>query len=132
MYVPLIENPIFVPMNFFRKSYLRNLLILMAGITFLNMGFVLAEVSLLELGKYYAAADEVSTSMEDEQENGNESETNDSLEEEIDLMNHFYREQSFNVFFISLRKEAPFIQEILHQTFPETFSPPPEQSPSMA
>jgi hypothetical protein len=131
MCVPLIENPIFVPMNFFRKSYLKNLLILMAGITFLNMGFLLAEVSLLDLGKYYAAADEVSTSLEDEQENTNESQTNDS-EEEIDLMNHFYREQSFNIFFISLRKEAPYIQEILHQTFPETFSPPPELSPSMA
>jgi hypothetical protein len=119
-------------MNLFRKSYLRNLLILMAGITFLNMGFVSAEVSLLDLGKYYAAADELSSSLEDEQENGNESETNDSLEEEIDLMNHFYLEQSFNIFFISVRKEAPYIQEILHQIFPETFSPPPESSPSLA
>jgi hypothetical protein len=119
-------------MNVFRKSYLRNLLILLAGITFLNMGFVLAEVSLFDLGKYYAAADEVSSSLEDEHESETESETSDSMEEEIDLMNHFYLEQSFNIFFISLKKESTYIQQILHDTYQETFSPPPESSPSVA
>jgi hypothetical protein len=119
-------------MNIFRKSYLRNLLILLAGLTFLNMGFVLAEISLFDLGKYYAVADEVSASLEDEQENESGSETSDSVEEEIDLMNHSYYEQSFNLFFISLQKQSPFIQEILHDTYRETFSPPPELNPSMA
>ena len=92
----------------------------------------LAEVSLFDLGKYYAAADEVSKSLEDEQETETESETSDSMEEEIDLMNHFYLEQSFNVFFTSLKKESTYIQQVLHEAYQEIFSPPPESSQSVA
>ena len=105
---------------------MREILILLAGITFLNMGFILAEVSLLNLNKYYSVLDEVSTSLEDEQETGSESPGNDSIEEEIDLMNHFSYDHSLNLYFISLERKASFILEIVNFAYREIFSPPPE------
>jgi hypothetical protein len=111
-------------MKFFRLAYIREMMIVLTGVSFLNMGFFLAEVAVLELDKCSKLVENlVNTGFEEERE----SESGDSSEEKVvDLMNPHSTEHAV-VLLYSLPEKKFISPDPLWDThYLEEFSPPPE------
>lgn len=113
-------------MKLFRIRFVRDAMILIAGLTFLNMGFFLAEAAALKLKNTKLLENIARSGFEEERDGGEEVPGGDISEEEVDLMNtHYFIQQSISFEFIRQRKSV-HNERFSHPHHLEIFCPPPE------
>jgi hypothetical protein len=100
-------------------------MILIAGITFLNMGFFLAEASALKL-KNTKLLENIARSGFEEERDGSEEIPGDAGEEEVDLMNNHYFIHHSIPFQIALQRKGVRNELFTYPHHLEIFCPPPE------
>ena len=116
-------------MPVFRNKYLRTLLTLMTGIIFLNMGFFLLEVRLLDLHKNRQLMENISrmvagAAFEEERDAGSSSAG--FAEEEYVAGHHAHNHQA-KLFLISDNTSHLFEAGTCRLGYLKKFSPPPER-----
>ena len=113
-------------MKVFRVKFVRDVMILIAGLTFLNMGFFLAEAAALKLKNTKLLENIARSGFEEERDGGEEAPGGDTSEEEVDLMsNHYFFQQSISFEFLQQRKSM-HNERFSHPHHLEIFCPPPE------
>jgi hypothetical protein len=113
-------------MKSLRTSYVRSLIVVLAGMAFFNLGFIQSEITLLNLnGDQKLFQNIANSTFEEESENGPESSEEDPLKEVIDF-SIFDDEISCGHLAFSTRKNSPFNSLFLNPGYKSTFSPPPE------
>jgi hypothetical protein len=114
-------------MKFIRIQFIKVVVILISGLTFLNMSFILTELNALGLGKHSTLFQNiVNAGIEEEKETDSCGE-NDCLENEEYLS--FNNDFSLKASVIELKK-LKFIDHncsLFDSGFQESFSPPPEE-----
>jgi hypothetical protein len=110
-----------------RATYFRKVFALIAGIIFLNMSFIIAELSSIGIGKENTLLQNIMNSgFEEEEEGGPESSEADPLEDELyfSLVDCLYQDK------IALLTALQFNKNLANNLFDsgyrEIFSPPPE------
>jgi hypothetical protein len=112
-------------MNSVRATYTRNLILLLAGIAFFNLGFIQTEINLLDLkGSQKLFQNIAGSTFEEESETGETSEE-DSQKEAIDFL-MFQHDAPCEHSLLAIRKNSPFNNLYLNPGYKSTFSPPPE------
>lgn len=113
-------------MKLFRIRFVRDVMILIAGLTFLNMGFFLAEAAALKLKNTKLLENIARSGFEEERDCSEEIPGGDSSEEEVDLMNsHYFIHQSIP-FELALRRKGVHSARFQYPHHLEIFCPPPE------
>jgi hypothetical protein len=111
-------------MKLFRKSYLMKLFVLLAGITFLNLSFILAELSAIGLGRSSAIVQNlINSGFEEEQESSSESEGDSEIEFLLSL--HQHQDHAIMLLSVAQASTSLCCQDV-HPGHLTTFSPPPE------
>jgi hypothetical protein len=114
-------------MKFFRLPFIREAMILFTGITFLNMGFFLAEVTALKIPKDTKLIQSIAGNIfEEEREHGAESAPNDSAETEIDLLSHHTYIHQISPGFTLCERRGIIDDPFSDNYHLEIFCPPPE------
>jgi hypothetical protein len=113
-------------MKVLRLKYFRKIFALMAGITFLNMSFIIAELNSIGLGKNNSLLQNVLNSgLEEEEEGGSESSESDSIETEL----YCAAQENFlyhNIVTASRQYSKHRVNSLFDLGYREVFSPPPE------
>jgi hypothetical protein len=115
-------------MKLFRIGFIRDTMIFIAGIAFLNMGFFLAEVSALDLGKYTRLLENIAASgFEEERDCGGEQTPGSGdADEKVDLMSHHYLIQHSVPVPLALQRKGSRNELFCYYHHLEIFCPPPE------
>jgi hypothetical protein len=112
-------------MNLLRGIFIRSVFILLAGIAFLNMSFILAEINALDLAKKYKSLVQmvINAGLEEEKEAGGEASETDSIE--VDLIDGLLTH--YEILLTSAKRRNKTLDRLaLHPGHNETFSPPPD------
>jgi hypothetical protein len=98
--------------------------VLLAGITFLNLSFIMAEFSAIGFGKNSAIIQNlINTGFEEEQESSSESEA----DPEIEFLLSFHQHHDYAIILFSVTQAASFLRtQDIRPGHLTTFSPPPE------
>jgi hypothetical protein len=112
-------------MKLLRSAYTRNIIIMMAGLAFFNLGFLQNELRVLQLKDCGALIQVLANTLEEEREAGSESSEEDPFKElfELSLQTHDPWESSFS---FATKRHSPFENLFLNPGYKSTFSPPPE------
>lgn len=119
-------------MHLLRGNYTRRIFILLAGIAFLNLSFILAEISALGLAKKYKSIVQLVTNsgLEEEKEMGGESGESDSAEE-VDIIGHSLTNYKL-LFSATIDRNKKTDNQSVHPGHIEKFSPPPDGHVSLS
>jgi hypothetical protein len=110
-------------MKVFRLAYLRRLLLLITGITFLNMGFFLVEASALEIeSKLFQS---ITNSVFEEESESGEPSVKDSVTE-IDYLNTTTFSHAAILFIVNENRKGVHDDPDANHHHLEVFCPPPE------
>ena len=115
-------------MNQFRKHFLSKVIALITGVIFLNMGFFLAEVSMLKLTNQELVqniAKLISSSGFEEERDGESSEK-DSAAKEVDILVNQIQIHHSSLFLIAAKTNRNIEDHYPHANYSQTFSPPPD------
>jgi hypothetical protein len=114
-------------MKFWNKSWWLKLTVLLAGVTFLNMSFILTELDALGFKvTTKSTQNTVTGAMEEEQESSSESEESDP---ESELFLSIHQELSDRVLYLIASHQNNIFDNLkIHSAYIQSFSPPPEQS----
>jgi hypothetical protein len=113
-------------MHLLRGNYTRRIFILLAGVAFLNLSFILAEISALGLAKKYKSLVQMVTNagLEEEKEmGGGESGETDSAE--VDIIGQSLTHYKLLFSAATDRNKKPDNRSV-HPGHTEKFSPPPD------
>jgi hypothetical protein len=112
-------------MNAFRNNFIRRLITFLAGLTFVNMGFIIGEVEALGLNKRSSLVQNIINAGAEEEESAPET-SDDDVFTEIDLSLHdpFRHDDIILLYTCKINHHALDIS--LSSGYPENFSPPPE------
>jgi hypothetical protein len=114
-------------MNRLRKHFLRKLFTLLAGLTFLNMSFILAEIAMLGLKDKYNTLVQniINAGLEEEKELGGETGESE-FAKEVNLIQHHLVQ--YRILFTKLEDQNKRLGRLsLCGGFLQRFSPPPER-----
>jgi hypothetical protein len=110
-------------MMLFRKSYVMKVFVLFAGITFLNLSFILAEFSAIGLGKDSAVIQNlINWGFEEEQESSSEGET----DSETEFLISPHHDHAIILFAVTQSASSLRTQQDVRPGHLTNFSPPPE------
>jgi hypothetical protein len=112
-------------MHLLREKYTRRIFILLAGVAFLNLSFILAEISALGLAKKYKSLVQMVTNagLEEEKEMGGECGESDSAE--VDIIGQSLTHYKLLFSAATDRNKKPDNRSV-HPGHTEKFSPPPD------
>ncbi len=112
-------------MKFLRTAYARNIIAMLAGLAFLNLGFLQTELCMLHLKKSSELCQSLANGLEEESESGSESSEEDASKEALEFSLHVHEtwESSFS---FATKRHNPFEDLYLNPGYKSTFSPPPE------
>jgi hypothetical protein len=113
-------------MKFFRLPFIREMMILFTGITFLNMGFFLAEVAALKIPKDTKLIQSIAGNVFEEEREHGESAPSDSSEAEIDLLSHHSYVHLIALDFTIRERKGIIDDPFSDNHHLEIFCPPPE------
>jgi hypothetical protein len=112
-------------MNLFRNINARRLFSFLAGLTFLNMAFILAEIDALGISKQSTLIRTMMTSgIEEETESPENTEVD--IFDEIDLSLHDSLKHNYLKLLAAQQKNRYFISLAISSGYRQNFSPPPE------
>ena len=112
-------------MKFLRTVYTRNIIALLAGLAFFNLGFLQTELCMLHLKECGALYQSLANGFEEESEAGSESSEEETSKEALKFSLHVHDpwERSFS---FAIKRHSPFESLFLNPGYKSTFSPPPE------
>jgi hypothetical protein len=114
-------------MKLLRKTFTRKLFAILAGLTFLNMGFVIAEFDALGLSKQSALIQNlVNCGVEEEKETAPEGGEADDTFDEMDLSIHELMNHSVLIYELNQNQDLDHLNLSVEPGYHENFSPPPE------
>jgi hypothetical protein len=130
----LKNSRIFEDMKMFRQRYIRKMMILFTGITFLNMSFFLAEVTALKLNKSEKMIENIArlisgAGFEEERDACGESSEGGggySFFKEVDLHSLLISDHYNSLYLIAQKRNGLLDDPSGCSGYSETFSPPPE------
>jgi hypothetical protein len=112
-------------MSIFRKSFLKTLFLILTGVTFLNMSFILAELQAVGVARDSAVVQNfINTGLEEEKETSSETETDSETEFLFSL--HHHADHGIELYTGSILKSTLDAHKDVHKGYLTRFSPPPE------
>jgi hypothetical protein len=116
-------------MKFFRKSHIAKLLLILAGVTFLNMSFIPAEVAFFGIDNDSALIENLAKyGVEEEKEGGGEKNEGDDSTKEIDLSITPFAERFITFILKPFSHNGDFVNLVINAGFKETFFTPPDRA----
>jgi hypothetical protein len=113
-------------MRIFRSIGFQRLLVMIGGIAFLNLGFVVTEFRLIAPGAKNALIDNLAnTGFEEEKETDGETSSESSVKE-VDLSISNYLHHVSHLVLVAQKSIQHYFDSALDRGFKEIFSPPPE------
>jgi hypothetical protein len=112
-------------MHAFRNTFTRRLITFLAGLTFVNMGFIIAEVEALGLNKRSSLVQNIINTGAEEEESSPETSEDDAFTE-IDLSLHDPFRHDEIILFNTSKRNHHTLTISLSSGYYKNFSPPPE------
>lgn len=114
-------------MKIFRQKSLQKLFILIGGIAFLNLSFILAEIKLLSLSTHDPLIENLaSNGFDEEKSKDGESSETESSAKEMDLSLVFLAQHVNHLISVAVKNSQHEYEAALGNGFRQIFSPPPE------